>query len=244
MDGISSQNIFLTSFEVSKHSVLTFGYCDYTQDGRPFYVGIGNLKRVKNKTRNKKHTNVVNKHGWFRVIETCISGSTFNETWSTACQWEIQTIVNKDTFHEPGKIGCNLTRGGDGALGMRHTKTKAQCQRISNTQRIRYQDPAEHLKTSIAIKKAKSDPIKLANHAKAQQLRYSDPDKRHRMHETNSQKKRVHQFTMDGVFIKEYPSMSYAVAETGIKNIKRVAWGKRKSAGGFIWRYIDEKETI
>ena len=53
--------------------------------------------------------------------------------------------------------------------------------------------------------------------------------------------KRVAQYDKNGNFIKEYPS--YSDAELAMGNTQRhicdVANGKRKSAYGFIWRWID-----
>lgn len=49
----------------------------------------------------------------------------------------------------------------------------------------------------------------------------------------------VLQYTLDMVFIKEYPSIMEVKRQTGIKNIGLVCQGKRKSAGGYIWRYKD-----
>ena len=47
------------------------------------------------------------------------------------------------------------------------------------------------------------------------------------------------QFSKDGEFIAEYPSMKEAERQTGCNNshICNCCKGKRKSAGGFIWRY-------
>ena len=40
-----------------------------------------------------------------------------------------------------------------------------------------------------------------------------------------------------GVIVKEYDSMTQAQKETGIGHISCVCRGKRKSAGGFFWKY-------
>lgn len=49
----------------------------------------------------------------------------------------------------------------------------------------------------------------------------------------------VLQYSIDGQFIKEYPSMREAERQTGIKAIWQVCIGKkyRKTAGGYIWKY-------
>lgn len=57
------------------------------------------------------------------------------------------------------------------------------------------------------------------------------------------QSKPVLQYTLDMVFVKEYPSIGEASRQTGINkaNISACCKGKYgcKSAGGYIWRYKD-----
>lgn len=52
--------------------------------------------------------------------------------------------------------------------------------------------------------------------------------------------KSVGQYTRDGELIKIWPSVMEAKRETGFSqgNISQVANGKRKTACGFIWKYI------
>ena len=50
-------------------------------------------------------------------------------------------------------------------------------------------------------------------------------------------KKEVEQYDKEGNFIKTYASISDAERETGAKNIFYVCSGKRKSSGGYIWKY-------
>ena len=53
--------------------------------------------------------------------------------------------------------------------------------------------------------------------------------------------KLVSQFTLDGEFIKTYPSTMEAERQTGIKHssISYCCRGKQKTAGGFIWKYAE-----
>ena len=48
------------------------------------------------------------------------------------------------------------------------------------------------------------------------------------------------QYTKDGIFIKKWESMSEVERELGIShcNIVNCCNGKRKSAGGYIWKYV------
>ena len=57
---------------------------------------------------------------------------------------------------------------------------------------------------------------------------------------TKQSKKRVGQFTLDNVFIKEFTSVKEAGQIIGInyKNIASVCRGERATAGGYKWRYI------
>ena len=52
--------------------------------------------------------------------------------------------------------------------------------------------------------------------------------------------KKILQFTKSGEFIKEWPSLNEAERELGIarSNICGCCNGKRKSAGGYIWKYV------
>ena len=42
---------------------------------------------------------------------------------------------------------------------------------------------------------------------------------------------------MNGEFVKEWPSVTDAEKSTGIDEVGRVANFKRKSAGGYVWRW-------
>lgn len=56
---------------------------------------------------------------------------------------------------------------------------------------------------------------------------------------TNAPTKSVLQFSKNEEFIAEYPSIMEAERQTGCynQNISQCCQGKRKSAGGFIWKY-------
>ena len=58
----------------------------------------------------------------------------------------------------------------------------------------------------------------------------------------NKKSKKVYQYTLDGVYVNTYNSVTEAINLTGIKHISSACNGTRKSAGGFIWRY--NKENI
>jgi len=56
------------------------------------------------------------------------------------------------------------------------------------------------------------------------------------------QARAVQQFTKDNVFIVQYETISQASKSTGVTHITDVIMGKRKFAGGFIWKYADDND--
>jgi len=49
----------------------------------------------------------------------------------------------------------------------------------------------------------------------------------------------VHQYSIDGEFIKEWNSIADAYRSTGASHISAVCKGKRKNSGGYIWKYAE-----
>jgi hypothetical protein len=52
-------------------------------------------------------------------------------------------------------------------------------------------------------------------------------------------KRKIGQYNLEQELIKEYNSIVEAMKETNIKSIKKVLYGKQKTAGGFVWKYLD-----
>lgn len=94
---------------IKKHYV----YLDYTNDFFPFYCGKGNLVRVNNKKRNRKHTSISKKYGFNReFIEV--------ESEEFAFLLEIKMIADlKLNFNKypENLLACNFTDGGEGVSG-------------------------------------------------------------------------------------------------------------------------------
>lgn len=57
----------------------------------------------------------------------------------------------------------------------------------------------------------------------------------------NSVRKAVLQYSLDGVFIKEWPNAYSAGRELDISGIGAACKGNQKTAGGFMWKYKEEK---
>ena len=56
-------------------------------------------------------------------------------------------------------------------------------------------------------------------------------------------KGRVLQYSLNNEFLAEYKSANDAFNITGIRNVDRVCKNKRKTAGGFIWKYKKKSEV-
>lgn len=69
---------------------------------------------------------------------------------------------------------------------------------------------------------------------------------KHREAMAKSKGRRVVQYTKDNTFVKEYVSMSDAGRTSGVKasNIQHVLAGRAKTAGGYVWKYVDDKKEL
>jgi hypothetical protein len=82
-----------------------------------FYVGIGKNKSraFSTSNRNKHWNNIVKKHGFYYDI-------VFEDlTWEDCCKLEIQLISEYGRKIDGGLL-CNISLGGDGVLGLVHSK--------------------------------------------------------------------------------------------------------------------------
>lgn len=101
--------------------------------GEVFYIGIGKIRRSKEKTyRNKHWCNIVNKHGY----ETEILKSDL--TWDDAC--ELEKILISWYGRKDLKTGilCNLTDGGEGGYGAIVSETTREKMRLAKIDAVNY----------------------------------------------------------------------------------------------------------
>jgi hypothetical protein len=135
---------------------IWYGYVDYTDDGRPFYVGKGLDKRVRVVDRNEKHARVSNKHGRTRVVEFC------SKDEQAVLDWEVLTCAASGTYESRRDgIGCNFTKCGEGTSG--HIPTQETRDRMSKSRLGRRCSPETRAKLSIAFKGRKLSQEQVAN---------------------------------------------------------------------------------
>jgi hypothetical protein len=103
---------------------MVYNTCVYLHkkpNGEVFYVGIGNIKRPFWKFRDNPHwNNVIKKHPDYKI--EIISQ---NLDWQTACELEKKLISEYKRKIDGGNL-CNITLGGDGAKGLKHSEETKQ----------------------------------------------------------------------------------------------------------------------
>ena len=195
-----------------------------------FYIGIGKTKRriTSKDSRNKYWKNIINKTRYDSEIIA------ENLTWEDACELEsflIQLYGRKD--NNTG-ILSNMTDGGDGSKGFKHTeefkekiKIKMHNRKISDKTRLKMSESAKNRpfsKNQIEILRNANLGKKLSENHK---LKLS---------------KTVLQYDLNDNFIKEYKSLSEAskITNTQCGHISKVCKNIRKTAGGYKWKYKNE----
>jgi len=146
---------------------------------------------------------------------------------------ETAWIAHYDTFLGEG---YNMTSGGGGKSGYRHSEESKQKNRESNSGENSYWYGRKH--PPEFGKKISERQTGSKNH------RYGKTQTpEHTKNQSEAQKISVSQFTKDGIFIKTFKSAKDAGEELKIfPNSITGVCKKRKgflSAGGYIWRYAD-----
>jgi len=151
-------------------------YVDFRgDDGKPFYVGKGITKRIKNLERNPLHSKIKNKHGIIRevVFETYDEQESFEK--------EIQLIQELQTHVDHGNGGANLTLGGDGTSGYKFTEE--QRKNMSSSGKKFWEDPEHRKKISEIRKNLWDNPEYKEKMSESRKKMWEDPEHREKMKE-------------------------------------------------------------
>lgn len=152
---------------------------------------------------------------YFEVIDVCLSADELVEC-------EIEWISKLDTFTN----GYNMTLGGEGIITGKGLSEEHK-RKISKSNLGKKCTP-EH------IEKNKQSKLKNpTNYWLGKKMPQSMIEKFKKVHN-----KPVSQFSKDGILIKHFDSIKSAEEELNMNGaISKVCSGKRKTAGGYIWRY-------
>jgi group I intron endonuclease len=127
------------------------------------------------------------------------------------------------------------------------------------TYRERHQESIKHINYSECIKKSEKWKKALeegrigggASEEIAEKIRdginvyYENGGiEKHRKAMTAKLGKKIKQYSKEGVFIKEFQSIKEASREAGISasNIQHTLSGRNNTSGGYIWKFVDEKD--
>jgi len=216
-----------------------------------FYVGIGTKEsRAYSKNRSTFWRNMVHKFGY------TINITHKNIIWEEACVIEkylINFYGRKDLNN--GQL-CNLTDGGDGICGFKKSeemKKKHSITMLGKKNMLGKKHSAETIE-KIKIKnkgKIRSEECKLKLKESFKNRKFSDITRKKisvALSGTNSTwygkfgkehncSKEVSQYTIQGNFVNSYGSTREAKRKTNISHISSCCNKKRKTAGGYIWKY-------
>jgi hypothetical protein len=206
----------------------------------PFYIGIGS----EDSYGRSKETSNRNKH-WRNIVKNTpydIEIMLHNLTWEQACEKEREFIkfYGRSDLNE-GTL-CNLTEGGEGVLGMKHSEGTRK--KISQDNKR----PEKMMVCMNNLKKMQTPEARAKALASRDYSFSKNPDviakrKANTDYKAIGKKigKPVLQYSMGGVFIKEWDSAYQAYKEKGYNfgHIHSCCKGtdKYKSTGGYIWKY-------
>lgn len=152
---------------------------------------------------------------------------------------DFESVKIQECLEQFGNLCVNKCPYGNqaGLTGYKHTtETKS---RISSGNKGKKRSPEIRAQMSIE-RKGRPSCRKGVHLSDEEKSRVSDATKkamnRPEVYE-KLPKRPVIQYSMDGVFIKKWSSISKASKETGISHIWDCCRGERKSAGSFLWEY-------
>lgn len=222
----------------------------------PFYIGIG-----KNKYRHSAKQNRNNL--WYKIVSKTdyeVEILFDNIDWETACVKEIEFIKLYGRIDRGTGTLANMTDGGDGNLGLIHSKqniekiTKSSIGRpgfwkgkkMSDETRLKMSisKSGKNIKPPVVTKEMR-EALKIKNTGNKYRLgkKHTEESKRKmsesKIGRTYGFKKAVNQLSLDGKFIKSFNSITEASAEVGVCDVGiiRVCMGKQQTSKGYLWKY-------
>ena len=218
------------------------------------YIGISsNVKKRWSGNGSAYYEQVfgaaIQKYGWDNFEHEILFHNLSKEE---ACKYEQELIEQYQTFNH--EYGYNCSKGGEsGSYGA----YDIQLNRMVHVFQYDYEGNfiKEYISIAAAVRELKPDytgrnsfNIPLCCRGKRlSALGYRwfyeyqgekiAPIKTPNERTAESESKKVYQYSLNGIFIEEFKSVTYAKKMTGITGIQRCASGITKSAGNFRWFY-------
>lgn len=193
--------------------------------GEIFYIGVGKKgKRAYAKNgRSLLWRNIVNKYGY--KVEIIVSFKFYED----ALNLEKAYIAKYGRLNLGTGPLVNLTDGGEGSLGVKCSEeTRAK---LSVKSKEMWKADGHRDKISQALKGRKVSPETVAKIIEAQKGKKCPTISRV-----------VLQFDLEGNYLNTFDSTRDAARKTGTSKtgVAYACGGKRKSSGGYIWKYKNE----
>lgn len=220
------------------------------------YVGITSTSFEERKRSHISHRNVSN-----LPVHNALNRYFGKEVWSiiaTAGSWEELTsleiqMIERHKSHI-SKSGYNLTLGGDGAYGYKHTDE--QKERNRNSKKQYFSKPENRIKQSKANKEAHNqNPDQALEHSNFMKNRFQNPEERNKASvgmkkylsdNENLEKHAIERGakpfivrTKDGTYVGEWLSQSECARnlDLSVSHINKCLYNKRKSHKGYIFNF-------
>lgn len=212
----------------------------FTLPNNKVYIGETIQKLSSRISKHKSNSRIldtplyndINKYGWDNVnISILFQTKNLDPTYKEKIKYiirRIETAYIEYYNSDNSNYGYNETKCKESITGYHlkdeHKKRISESKQTINNKgkHIHTEEYKQYLSKNIYNSKLLSEEVK----EKARQINIARCSKR------------CYQYTLDGEFINEYPSVSEAKRITGISNIESVCTGKRNKAGGFYWSYL------
>ena len=170
-------------------------------------------------------------------------------TWSVIWRGPLDRMIEKEIYYiarrhtfvgDPKCRGYNLTKGGDGVLGFKHSSnTKKKLSAISKITNLRrYKDPAEHEKSSVGQRRRRANPEDRKKTSVAGKRRFENPAEREKQRAAQ-----LHRWEDQSEHEKASEAHLYSWAQMGSKRRKKHA--KAVSVGKTLqYKNSDEREKM
>lgn len=186
----------------------------------------------------------IQKYGWDGFAHDVLwDGLTRDD----AIEWE--RLLIREWKCTDSRYGYNIALGGEG----NEMYSPQMKKKMSESAIKRNQDPIKFANICEGNRRRWKRREKHEKTAKGLNSYYSaNPDRRKQIskerkqffidHPEKKKTRKVNQYSLDGTFVQAWNNMTEAGKEYGTssQNISAVCAGRRKTAGGYVWRYSDE----